>query len=112
MKVRKRDICIINCSPSLGHEQRGIRPVVVVSGNALQDGMGIAIVCLMTSKIRNYPGTVTLAACDSNGLDTDSQVLAFQIRTIDLCRVQTVLGQVSHKQMKEIETKISEVCTF
>jgi mRNA interferase MazF len=54
--MKQREIWVVDLNPVKGSEQKGIRPVVVISGNAMNDHLNIAIVCPLTTQIKNYAG--------------------------------------------------------
>lgn len=60
--------------PTLGHEQHGRRPVLVLSRGLYNDLSGLVIICPLTSKIKPYPYSVLLG---SKGV-----ILTDQIRCI------------------------------
>jgi mRNA interferase MazF len=47
--MKQREIWLVDLNPVKGSEQRGIRPVVIVSGNAMNDNLQICIVCPLSS---------------------------------------------------------------
>ena len=73
------DIIWINFSPQAGHEQAGHRPALVVSPRDYNERSSVALVCPITSTIREYPFEVALPL---GGLVT-GVVLADQIRSQD-----------------------------
>lgn len=78
--IKQGDILKVNLDPTLGHEQRGYRPVLVVSNddfNAVCGGM-IKIVSI-TSNEKEFPLHVKLP----DGLPIHGKVLLDQERTID-----------------------------
>jgi len=46
---KEGDIIEIDAEVAVGHEQQGRRPVLVVSVNALQSSLGLAMVCALTT---------------------------------------------------------------
>ena len=54
--MKQREIWITDLNPVKGSEQRGISPVVVLSGNAMNSNLDVCIVCPLSSKIKNYAG--------------------------------------------------------
>jgi len=48
--MKQRDIWMADLNPLKGSEQQGIRPVVIVSGNAMNDNLGICIICRLPLK--------------------------------------------------------------
>ena len=54
------DICWASLDPTLGHEQKGRRPVLVLSPKIYNNLSGLALICPITSKIKPYPYVVLL----------------------------------------------------
>ena len=54
------DIIFLNFNPQSGHEQGGYRPALVLSPKEYNQKTDLAIVCPITSQIKNYPFKVTL----------------------------------------------------
>lgn len=83
--VRKRasipgrgDIAWVDLNPTRGHEQRGKRPVLVVSPKSYNGTVGLAFVCPITSNIKGYPFEVPIRAKGVRGV-----VLVDHLRSID-----------------------------
>ncbi len=49
------DIVYFNFSPSVGREQKGVRPALVISRALFNQSSGLAVVCPVTSKQKFYP---------------------------------------------------------
>jgi mRNA interferase MazF len=80
--------------PVKGSEQRGVRPVLVVSNDCFNQIVPNVTVLPATSTPRPlYPAEVKLAR-GTAGLARDSIVMAHQIRTISQTRLRHVLGTV------------------
>jgi mRNA interferase MazF len=58
--MKQREIWRADLNPVKGSEQKGIRPVVIISGNAMNDNLGICIICCLSLKIKNYAGCLVL----------------------------------------------------
>ncbi|MEK7062472.1 MAG: type II toxin-antitoxin system PemK/MazF family toxin [Patescibacteria group bacterium] len=54
------DICWASLDPTLGHEQSGRRPVLVLSLKKYNGLSGLTLVCPLTSQIKPYPYVVLL----------------------------------------------------
>jgi mRNA interferase MazF len=54
--MKQREIWLADLNPVKGSEQYGVRPVIVISGNAMNDNLGIYIVCPLTRKLKTTPG--------------------------------------------------------
>ena len=74
----KGDIIYFNFSPSSGHEQKGIRPAVVLSRSFINDPSGLSFVCPITSKQKFYPFEVIVRTEKISGV-----ALSDQCRSID-----------------------------
>jgi mRNA interferase MazF len=75
------DILWLDFDPSLGHEQAGTRPALVISNGAYNRLDGFAIVCPITSKRKGRRFEVPLTAA---GKFSKSIVLADQLKSLDL----------------------------
>ena len=78
-------ILIANLDPTVGHEQRGRRRVLVVSYEAFHRS-GMATICPISARPPRYPGEVALPRGHA-GQTKDAVVLCHQLRTVDLERV-------------------------
>ena len=110
--MKQREIWLADLNPVKGSEQKGIRPVVVISGNAMNDNLGICIVCPLSSKIKNYAGCLVLNKDASNGLDHDSEIITFQVRTISKERLISKIGEITKQQLEVNKKGLQEVLTF
>jgi mRNA interferase ChpB len=84
VEMKRGEIWVVDLEPTLGKEQRGTRPVLVVSTAAFARVTGLVIVCPITSggnMARDQGFAVSLTG---TGLITTGVVIASQPRTIDL----------------------------
>jgi mRNA interferase MazF len=110
--MKQRDIWLIDFNPVKESEQRGIRPGVVISGNSMNDHLGIAIVCPLSSKIKSFPGCMILTPNARNGLGMDSEVLVFQVRTVSKERFIKKLGEITGADLADIKRGLDEVLSY
>jgi mRNA interferase MazF len=102
------EIYLANLDPGSGSEQRGTRPVLVVSRDALNEYAPIAIVVPITGrehKKRLYPTHSELKAGEG-GLAKDSVALCEQVRAISKNRLTKRVGRISAEMMQTIETAL------
>lgn len=78
-------IVIAELDPTVGHEQRGRRRVLVVSYEAFHRS-GMATICPISARPPRYPGEVALPRGHA-GQTKDAVVVCHQLRTVDLSRV-------------------------
>lgn len=107
--VNKWEIYFCNLDPTVGSEQRGTRPVLVISTNAVNHPLPVSTVLPLSSvkpgdKI--YPTEVKLDT-DVTGLPKLSVAMFQQIRTVSHNRLTNLAGKVSDTVVQE---KILEAC--
>jgi mRNA interferase MazF len=110
--MKQREIWLADLNPVIGSEQRGIRPVVVVSGKAMNSNLDMCIVCPISSKIKNYAGCLVLNSDTVNGLEVDSEIITFQIRTISGQRLIRKIGEITVKQFDVVKKGLNEILTY
>jgi len=76
---KRGDAVWITFNPQAGHEQAGRRPAVVLSPEAYNAKVGLAILCPITNQIKAYPFEVLLPA----GLPVAGAILADQAKSLD-----------------------------
>ena len=93
-----------NLDPTAGAEQRGTRPVLIVSNEEFNQAMpNVTVLPLTSSKRRLYPSEVFLPQGKA-GQPLNSIVMAHQIRTISKQRLKGLLGYLEDQQLRD------EVC--
>src|SRR4051812_217118 len=85
----------VNFSPTVGREQAGIRPALVVSDNALNGGpRGLIIVIPVTGTDRGLPSHIPINPPEG-GLIKPSVIMTEQIRSVSTRRFGQRYGVVS-----------------
>lgn len=69
----------LDFNPQTGREQAGRRPALVLSPEAYNRKVGLALLCPITSRVKGYPFEVALP----DGLEVSGVVLADQIKSLD-----------------------------
>jgi len=78
-----------------------MRPVLVVSNEAFNQGMtNVTVLPLTSTRRRLYPSEVLLSA-GAAGQPLDSIVMAHQVRTISKQRLQRQIGQLDEEILRE-----------
>ena len=78
--VKQGDIIKVDFSPTMGHEQSGYRPAVVVSNNFAISKTNVVYIAPITNTVRQFPLHVSL---DSR-TDTKGEILCEQVKAVDL----------------------------
>ncbi len=110
--MRQKEIWYANLSPTKGREQSGHRPVVIISGNMLNKYLDVVIACPLTSKIKNYKGSVVLKPSGSNGLDSKSEILIFHIRSISKNRLVKKIGSITETELSTVKLGLDDILRY
>src|SRR3954454_16482204 len=101
------DIMWIELDPVAGTEQAGRRPALVLSSRSYHEGSPRALVCPVTSTIRDWPFSVRLPA----GLKTSGMVLVDQVRAIDReSRLFGKIESVPEPFVAEVQGRLAALC--
>ena len=104
--MKNGDIWLVDLSDAKGHEQRGVRPAIIV-GSA----NGLILVVPLTSSMNSarFSYTYILTPSPHNGLDNESIALVFQIVALDRDRFQHRMGAISEQQRLAIVALIRDL---
>jgi mRNA interferase MazF len=102
--VTRGEVWMADLSPTIGTEQSGVRPVLVVQTDRANPHSPHTIIVPFTSKIRHrlLPSHVAVSVGEG-GLTLDSVALCEQIRVADLNRLIRKLGDLPAARMQEID---------
>ncbi|WP_114749965.1 type II toxin-antitoxin system PemK/MazF family toxin [Pleomorphovibrio marinus] len=110
--MKQGEIWHADLNPSKGSEQAGFRPVVILSGNLVNQHLPVVICAPLTSKIKNYKGNPVLQPNASNGLTKDSEILIFHIRSISKVRLIRKIGDVSPENLSTALQTLNDLMTL
>jgi mRNA-degrading endonuclease toxin of MazEF toxin-antitoxin module len=87
----------------------GDKRVLVVSWNAINDGLRSPIVCLITStqRARSLPTDVSVSAGEA-GMGEDSWILCHEITTLDAERIRDEIGVLPPPLLVQVETALKQ----
>ena len=104
MQVFQWAIMEADLDPVAGAEQKGTRPVLVVSNEEFNQAMpNVTVLPLTSTKRRLYPAEILLPQGKA-GQPLDSIIMVHQIRTISKQRLRGLIGYLEGSQLRE------EVC--
>jgi mRNA interferase MazF len=106
--ILRGDILWADMNPSVGNEQFGKRPVLVLSNDVFNDRSGTVIAVALTSVEpgAGYPLTYELS---DESLPKKSWVKISQIRTLSIKRIGKKLTRISPEELAEILTGLNEI---
>jgi len=97
------DIVWLDFSPTLGREQRGKRPAVVISSKIYNERSGLALVCPITSKAKGYNFEAEAREKKINGV-----ALADHVRSLDWkIRNPKFISKLAPENFREIIGKLT-----
>ena len=108
MKLARGAVVVVELDPTLGHEQRGVRPCVVISDPEVNAGQRFPLICVVP--VTGTPGEGLLypqLKPGRNGLTKTSVALIDQLRSIDKRRIRRVLGEVGDQEIGAIDQGLS-----
>jgi len=110
--MKQCEIWYADLNPIKGSEQKGFRPMVIISGNLINKYLQIVIACPLTTKIKGYKGNIILEPNNQNGLSKKSEVMIFHIRSISKERLVKKLGFITSKQLLEIKQGLDDIMRY
>jgi len=98
-----------NLDPVAGAEQKGMRPVLIVSNEEFNQAMpNVTVLPLTSTQRRLYPAEILLPE-GKVGQPLESIIMAHQIRTISKQRLGRLLGYLDDAQLRhEVHRAIKE----
>ena len=102
-KISKWEIYFCNLNPTEGSEQQGVRPVIIISNDAVNHNLPVSTVIPLSSikaKDKIYPTEISLPS-NITGLQKDSVAMLQQIRTISHIRLTDKAGIVADTSYRE-----------
>jgi len=104
MTLNRGTVVLVELDPTVGHEQRGVRPCVAVSDPAVNADQRFPLIAVVP-----VTGTAGVGALypsltpGSSGLTKLSFALIDHIRAIDKRRIRRMFGQVSRSELATID---------
>lgn len=104
MKIERGTIVLVEVDPTVGHEQRGVRPCVAVSDPVVNADQRFPLIAVVP--ITGTPGEGALYPALSpgkSGLTKTSFALIDQLRSIDKRRIRRVFGRVTRDELTAVD---------
>jgi mRNA interferase MazF len=105
--VKRGEVYVADLMPRSGSEQRGRRPVIVLSHDAFNQTpswRSIIIVPVSTSAAQAKRGlTAVLLPQGAGGLKQESVALCHQVTTLDRAKLSQRLGELAPDQLRQVE---------
>lgn len=107
-RILRGEVRWADLNPTRGHEQAGVRPVLVLSHDVFNERSGTVIAMALTSRPQRagFPLTLELAA---ESLPKQSWLKISQIRTLSVERVGKRIGRVSPEELAQAIAGLNEL---
>jgi mRNA interferase MazF len=107
-RILRGDIVWAELDPAVGHEQAGLRPVVVLSQDVFNERSGTVIAIAVTSQEprAGFPLTLEITSVK---LPKRSWAKVSQIRTLSVHRLARKLGRLSPEELQRIVEGLNEI---
>lgn len=106
--IKQGDILWASLNPTKGHEQPGLRPVLILQNDLFNEHLNTVLVVPLTTNLRtkNFVSTYFLGKKASK-LKKDSVLLLHQIRCIDKSRLKNKIGEISADDLPQIKLRLA-----
>ena len=107
-RILRGDIIWADLNPTIGHEQSGLRPILVLSHEVFNKNSGTVIAVAITSQPQKAGFPLTLELKETK-LPKKSWVKISQIRTLSIKRLRKKLGAAQPGDLNAIVEGINEI---
>lgn len=108
MQLDRGTVVLVALDPTVGHEQRGVRPCLAVSDPAVNADQRFPLIAVVP--ITGTPGEGALypeLAPGKSGLTKTSYALIDQLRSIDKRRIRRIFGRIGKHELTAVDQGIA-----
>jgi len=108
--MKEGKIFVADLNPTRGHEQSGIRPVVIISVEKFNTSfLDLVMVCPLTTKEKTF---ATHVEVKNINLKAKSYVKCEDLRSISKGRLLKEIGELSENDMRKIKSILRKILGF
>jgi mRNA interferase MazF len=107
-RILRGEIRWADLSPARGHEQTGLRPVLVLSHDIFNERSGTVIAIAITSQPQKA-GFPLMLELKTGSLPKRSWAKISQIRTLSTERIGKLVGRLSQEELAEVIEGLNEI---
>ena len=104
MVIRQYEVYLISLDPTIGHEEKKVRPCVIISPDEMNKNISTVIIAPMTTQSHFYPTRIPLKFTGK-----EAWIVLDQLRTVDRRRLIEKLGKVDQKTINQVKSIIKEM---
>lgn len=107
-RILRGEIRWADLNPVRGHEQAGLRPVLILSHDVFNERSGTVIAVAITSQPQRagFPLTLELR---TGTLPKQSWIKISQIRTLSIERIGKLIGRASEEELSQVIEGLNEL---
>lgn len=106
LSPKRGEIWMTHLDPTLGHEQAGTRPAVILSVDRFNRSSAMLVfVCPITSRNRSINSHVPITPPEG-GMTMTSYIMTEQTRSVNQERMVRKMGSISDETMIEVEDRV------
>ena len=100
------DIFMADLNPVKGHEQAGLRPVLVLQNNILNKNLNTVIIAPITTNLKAKGYITTFFLDKTLGMKHESIALLYQIRTLDKMRLKRRVARLPMESIQAVKQQL------
>ncbi len=108
-RILRGDIRWANLNPTVGAEQAGMRPILVLSKNIFNEKSGTVIAVALTSQPQKAGYPLTLELVKTKGLPKRSWVKISQIRTLSVQRITDKITSANEEEVSQTIEGLNQI---
>ena len=104
MKLDRGPIVLVELDPTVGHEQRGIRPCIAVSDPEVNADQRFPLIAVVP--VTGTPGEGALypqLSPGKSGLTKPSYALVDHLRSVDKRRIRRIFGRIATDELAAVD---------
>lgn len=104
MKLDRGTVVLVGLDPTVGREQRGLRPCIAVSDPAVNLNQRFPLIAIVP--VTGTPGVGALypgLSPGPSGLTRNSHALIDHLRSIDKRRIRRVFGHITEEELAAVD---------
>jgi len=106
MNINRGEIWLIDFNPTIGREQAGVRPALILSVNEFNNSLASKVIALpLTSKNKGIPLDVEITPPDG-GIIKNSYIKCEDLRSLSKNRLIEKWGIITDVKLSEVEDKV------
>jgi mRNA interferase MazF len=105
--VERGTVVLVELDPTVGHEQRGVRPCVTVSDPAINGDQRFPLIAVVPVTGTEGEGALYPELSPGvSGLTKTSYALVDQLRSVDKRRIRRVFGRIASHELSALDRGI------